>query len=330
MGWAPENRAKLEDFLLKNGRRGAGYDPAKPPCATFDWDMTSIFNDIGEATFYFQVRNFALKLTQVELDALLPVKWEAERKETLQAFANKDAALFAYRMVWFYNKLEEVEGPLVAYPWLVKLYKNLLPAELATLSERVLAHELRKPGEKCTTIELTHPKEPPIKIRHGIVDSPEMRELYGLLRHEGFDIYVVTASFKGAVEPFAMRYGVRPDHVIGMRLTYMTDGSLGDEVLLPYTYRKGKVEAIKRFVPSPPLFAAGDSDTDVEMLLQESVKLRLILDRKKNPASDIGKLYEKARVSDREHWMIQGRDDYGPDGTASGTWNGTTETRLGP
>ena len=183
-------------------------------------------------------------------------------------------------------------------------------------------------GEKCTTIELTHATEPPIKIRHGIVDSPEMKELYSLLRLNGFDVYVVTASFQGAVQPFAMRYGVRPDHVIGMRLTVRPDGSLSDEVLEPFTYRKGKVQAIAKFVPSPPLFAAGDSDTDVEMLLQESVQLRLVLDRKKNPTSDIGKLYERARVSDREHWMIQGRDDYGADGTASGTWNGTTETRL--
>lgn len=359
-GWAPENRERIERFLREHGTASKACDASRPPCATFDWDMTSIFNDIGEATFYYQVRSLYLKVTPAELEALIPSRFQktgaslAEAKrETVEAFTQlhaagltgpraapakisnekRDAAdLFAYRMVWFYNQLETVDGPLVAYPWLVKLYKNLLPAELARLSELVLAHEVRAPGEACTTVELVHPSDKsavPIKIRQGIVTSPEMKELMGLLRVNGFEVYIVTASFKGAVEPIAMRYGVRPDHVVGMRLTVKPDGSLGDEVLEPFTYRAGKVENIKKFVPSPPLFAAGDSDTDVEMLLQESVQLRLILDRKKSPASDIGKLCERARTSDREHWLIQGRDDYGADGNASGTWNGTTETRLG-
>lgn len=372
-GWAPENRDRIEAFLRENGIHGSHYDPRKPPCATFDGDMTSIFNDLGDATFYRQLDVLALKLSPEALAKMIPercvtrpVDLSAERKETLDAFAALAAAgltgekalaypweekrraleadpelarahaVFRYRMIWFYEQLETVDGPPVAYPWIVKLYQGLAPAEVVALVEGVLRAELRDPekGELCTKEMVAHPgaaswkgKAEPIEIARGIVASPEMKELYAALRQSGFDVYVVTASFRGTVAVLAARYGISSDHVVGIRLAVRPDGMLGDEVLLPITYRQGKPDNIRAFVPSEPLFAAGDSDTDVEMLTMPSVRLRLILDRKKSPTSDIGKLYERARSSDPEHYLIQGRDDYGADGTARGTWNGTTRTR---
>ncbi len=350
-GWAPENRERVEAFIRAHGKDSPGYDPAKPPTVAFDWDMTSIFNDLGDATFFFQLKTLSLKLTPDELAKILPETFvttgeslAAERAETLEAYntllyfshAHPDARtlpaseLFRYRMIQFYERLEKVDGPPVAYPWIVKLFANMSHAEVTALVNTVLQRELRDPAkdERCTKLKITHPDgaSPPIEIAHGIVASPEMKELYSALRENGFDVYVVTASFQPVVATLAAQYGVPADHVIGIRLATRPDGTFTDEVQLPITYRQGKADNIRKFLPREPIFSAGDSDTDVEMLTMPSVQLRLILDRKKKPESDIGRLYEKARVSDPEHWLIQGRNDYGPDGTALGTWNGTTRT----
>jgi phosphoserine phosphatase len=363
-GWAPENRERMEAFIRAHGKDSPGYDPTKAPTVAFDWDMTSIFNDLGDATFYFQIKSLSLKLSPEGLARILPEKYvttgaslAAERQETLDAYkvlvdaklvgAGRDFGIpgstnvhdtrivhafdvFRYRMIWFYERLEEVDGPPVAYPWIVKLFAGFTPAEVTRLVERVLSEQLRDPAkmESCAKLKVEHPHgAPPIDIAQGIVASPEMRELYRTLRENGFDVYVVTASFGSVVATLAAaQYGVPDDHVVGIRLATRPDGTFTDEVQLPITYRQGKADNIRKFLPREPILSAGDSDTDVEMLTMPSVQLRLILDRKKKPDSDIGKLYEKARVSDPEHWLIQGRNDYGPDGTALGTWNGTTRT----
>jgi phosphoserine phosphatase len=361
LGWAPENKARVDAFLAEHGKFGSHYDPKARPCAVFDWDMTSIFDDVGDATFYYQVQKLALALSPDELAAILPEKHTsgeslaAEREETLAAYRTLVTAglvgldhplearptgpplgdaydTFVYRMLWFYDELDAKDGALVAYPWVVRLYANLTPERVRELMDRVLAYELVDPakGGRCTTREIAHPegKLPPIKIRHGIVANVEMKELYSVLRANGFDVWVCTASFQGTVQAIAGRvYDVPADHVVGIRLETRADGSFTDRVVFPITYRQGKVDNIKASLPRLPILTGGDSDTDVEMLTMPSIELRIIMDRKKSPASDIGKLYERARVSDPEHYLIQGRNDFDASGTALGTWNGTTVTR---
>lgn len=362
-GWAPANRDRVEAFLLAQGIYGNAYDPQRPPVAVFDWDNTSIFNDIGDATFQYQVRALGLKLDPADLGRILPetlgldrTPSGAQRDEAMEAYAllhkanlvgadalrvpwerkwaaiQRDDALrrayavLCHRLIWFYQTLEAVDGAATAYPWVTRFYAGFGPHEVRTLVERVLADELRDPnrGEACTKVRIDHPDpgQTAMTIKLGLVFTEEVRELMAALRAHGFDVYVVTASFGPVVAAAAARYGVPDDHVIGMRLERRADGAFADRPIPPATYRQGKVDAIRAFAPRDPVFAAGDSDTDVEMLLMPSVQLRLIIDRKRK--GDIGRLAAKGRRGDAGY-LLQGRADYDAD-AAKGAWNGTTAT----
>jgi len=59
-GWLPENRARLDALLRTRGVTSPGYDPAHRPVATFDWDNTMMWNDIGDLTMAWMLRHDAI------------------------------------------------------------------------------------------------------------------------------------------------------------------------------------------------------------------------------------------------------------------------------
>ena len=54
--WYGNNRTTLDSFMEANGKNSSGYDSAHKPVAVFDWDNTTMKNDIGDATTYAPVR----------------------------------------------------------------------------------------------------------------------------------------------------------------------------------------------------------------------------------------------------------------------------------
>jgi HAD superfamily phosphoserine phosphatase-like hydrolase len=155
-------------------------------------------------------------------------------------------------------------------------------------------------------------------FRSGLRVQPEMQDLMESLRAAGIDVYIVTASLKQLVEVFAgagnFGYNVPADHVIGMEVE-LKDGMLQPAYKAGWVQpeRAGKVEAIRRRLGrlGEPVFAAGDSDGDVEMATRFSgMKLTLILNRVKG--GDIGKLCRQAAEEmDRPapRYILQGRNE---------------------
>jgi phosphoserine phosphatase len=78
------------------------------------------------------------------------------------------------------------------------------------------------------------------------------------------------------VEVFAQRYGIGAERIIGVRLQKDDAGRLLPKLDGPLTFRAGKVEAIKKYIGIKPMFAAGDTDTDIEML--QAARFRLLID----------------------------------------------------
>lgn len=66
--WEEKLYARLSQLIAENGKDSSDYDPNNKPYAVFDWDNTTIINDIGEATFTYQIANLAFKMTPEQFD----------------------------------------------------------------------------------------------------------------------------------------------------------------------------------------------------------------------------------------------------------------------
>ncbi|MGW7459291.1 haloacid dehalogenase-like hydrolase [Streptomyces sp. NPDC054797] len=133
----------------------------------------------------------------------------------------------------------------------------------------------------------------------------QQKDLVNTLRKAGFDVWISSASPQPVVEVWAKGVGIDADHVVGIRNTTERGGkftshlqgcgSVPDGADTMTTYIDGKrcwinqeVYGIRgaaaETVQPParrPVFAAGDSDTDVSFL-RDATALRLVVNRNKN------------------------------------------------
>lgn len=104
----------------------------------------------------------------------------------------------------------------------------------------------------------------------------EVRELIQLMHEKKFEVYIVTASIKWAVEPGAMLFGIPSERVVGIR-TRVENGNITEEQEGPITYKAGKVSGLLEATGgAAPCFCAGNTEGDLP-LLDASLGLRLVL-----------------------------------------------------
>jgi phosphoserine phosphatase len=169
----------------------------------------------------------------------------------------------------------------------------LTTPDVKKATEATLDLELKQPiGKETIQLDEHDPKK--LTVNQGIRYYPEMKELVLKFQNAGFDVWVVSASTQWIVEVAAKKVGVHANRVLGILLDVDKKQRLTSKILR-LTYRKGKADAILKDIGKTPVFAAGDSNTDIEMLLLGSGP-RLVIDRGKKPLMDIAK--EKA-------WLIQ-------------------------
>jgi phosphoserine phosphatase len=208
--------------------------------------------------------------------------------------------------------------------------------EVQALAKEALDDALPRASEKVTLKNETPlERKVPIKsytYKAGLRITKEIVATMDLQRRSGWDVWVVTASFEPVIQFMAGAngFGVPEGHVIGVRL--QTDaagkyvGKLSEEPGYALTQRMGKAIVIRNYIKKAPLFVAGDSDGDYEMMTQfPETKLILVVNRLKG--GDIGSLYKEAIPGqgrpDRVV-LLQGRDEN------SGEWRPFPETiKLG-
>jgi phosphoserine phosphatase len=95
----------------------------------------------------------------------------------------------------------------------------------------------------------------------------EMGRLVQSLQANGWIVRVVTASPAPLVQPLARRFGVPPDHVLGVASRVSPQGRFLAELVEPVTIGPGKLAAIQAHAGRDPMFAAGDSASDQPMML---------------------------------------------------------------
>jgi len=214
-----------------------------------------------------------------------------------------------------------------AYLWELYLLTGFTIDEVKAIAREAISYEL---ANQIGSHTLHSP--PGLKTKAGVVSYsfnsglrvfPEMQNFISTCRGRGIEVYIVSASYKPVVEVFSgvgtFGYNLAPENVIGMELATDADGKIISEYKAGWvkTVRGGKVEAINRAIKTlpgknhDPLFAAGDSDGDIEMLTQfKDMKLSLIWNRAKG--GEVGKLSKQAvdeMESSSPRFILQGRDE---------------------
>ena len=125
----------------------------------------------------------------------------------------------------------------------------------------------------------------------GLPIFASQRRLIDHLRSLNFEIYVVTASIKWAVEPAAARLGIDADHVLGITTHVSAAGVVGTEWTLPITWREGKAERLLQATGGRrPVLASGNTYGDIA-LLESATDVRLAV----STQSAAGELHEEER-----------------------------------
>jgi len=92
------------------------------------------------------------------------------------------------------------------------------------------------------------------------------KKLVQWLKERGVRVFVVTASIKWAVEPFAELLGLHYDDVIGVE-TIVENGIITDKQSGFITWKEGKAQSIlERTQGIPPLFCSGNTMGDAALL----------------------------------------------------------------
>lgn len=181
-------------------------------------------------------------------------------------------------------------------PDLIRRMKPLSNVSLEYVQMRVLFFEgdtvqgVRDRGEQC------------FNERYRDKIFPPMKELISLLKNNGFEIWIVSASPEAMYQQFlAKAFGIPVTNVIGVK-SVVRGGRITAEIVRPVPQDRGKKEAIETFVQETPLFAAGNSRGDREMI-ESSRGIRMII----NPDEHVekGETESVASYARRNRWLIE-------------------------
>ncbi len=170
--------------------------------------------------------------------------WDADAGETFFDWQIRNCPLPAFRGVDPWQRYHDLKNPdpRVGYVW------------LAQINAGQTLDQVRAWAAQCFQEAGAWP----------VFES--QRRLIDKLRSLDFEIYVVTASVKWAVEPVAALLGIDFDHVIGIE-TEVIDGIVTDIVRPPVTWREGKPEGLLKHTNGiRPILSAGNTYGDIALL----------------------------------------------------------------
>lgn len=299
--WVASHRASIERMMEEQGKSSPSYSAASKPVAVFDWDNTMILNDIGEGTFMHLADTMGFSFDD-NFWKLIPSRYRSELRRRYAAAAalpadqrHADPDYQAYRklLIQSYWHLCETKGDAVCYPWAAQIMTGLTVEQVRAAGRAAMEKELAAPVGK-EKLALGADDRSPLTVNRGIRYYPQMVRLISELQDAGFEVWIVSASAQWVVEEAAAGAGLRNVKVLGMLPAVNESGAL-TPMMLRVTYRKGKADAIRSVIGKEPVFVAGDSMTDYEMMRMGSGP-RLLIDRNKKELLDAASKHE---------WLVQ-------------------------
>lgn len=311
-GWYGDNRDRINEMVSKLGTCGkAGSVADGAPLALFDWDNTMVKNDIGNATFFWMLRNSKMRqpangdwtttsqyLTAPAAAALaaacsglgapgqpLPTGSNAGCADELTSVYLNHQTRTGTAAFANYNHRRIT--PSAA--WGAQLLAGWTDTDVSGFAQEARKQNLDAPEGAEQQVGTTQ--------QTGWVRYYEqMRDLVGTLQADGFDVRIVSASPEPVAQVWAAEVGIPADRVMGTRTDH--DGDVltthltfcGGEPSIPFN--EGKRCRINQQVfgvagaaafdqlpePRRQVFAAGDSDGDATFIT-DATALRLVINR---------------------------------------------------
>lgn len=320
--WDPQIRSNLNSLLTAYQKTGS--------YAVFDFDKTTIVNDVSQALWVYQVEHLRFAdapahafmdgipdgnrplgdITFAEMGETLQEEYtqlmalKAEGKTLEQIHATDTYKDFRARMAALLANMDEVFGYEVSFLWMPGLLAGFTEAEARKVVREALADQLGE--DKLEVQEWTSPdgrwSSP---VERGIWLSPEMKDLYGCLASHGITAYVCSASLELIVEELAcdpkLGLGLPPEQVYGLRFVPGATLAARFDPSIPQPLKQGKVTCIltqiaPRHGNREPILVGGDSNGDVPMLTAfGETRYALVIDAGRSPESKIGQLARQAR-----------------------------------
>jgi len=333
--WFGTNRTDLMAWLATAGCASPGYSPAHKPVALFDWDNTISKNDFGDAfTFYLiahdkvrQPPNQDWKQTSAYMTDAAAAALTAAcgtsvaagdplPTSTNTACADEMLSIYVDGVTsggqaafagWNYRWVEPT------YAWTAQLAAGYTHAELQQFAADAINPQL---GAAQGAVQTVGTKS----LNGWLRIYDQIKDLIAVAQSEGYDTWIITASPQDVIQTFSPLVGIAPDHVIGIRsltdgagkVTYHFEGcgTVADDTgaMIPYIEGKrcwvnkvvfGDTSAsamLKRLDGERQVFAAGDSDTDIEFLRDASY--RLVINRQKK------ELMCNAYYNEHDRWRV--------------------------
>jgi phosphoserine phosphatase len=272
-GWTPENRRALTAILERYGQGGPEFNPARPPIAAFDWDDTVIEHDIGDALLFYQIDHLAFAFDAPGFWELIPDGLRDPWRTAVhplrslsvdQARTHPSYPTYRYLGYRLYRAMLEAP-PKIGYPWFTQILLGLTVPQVHALTEATLEHGLRL----TLSEEIIQGPDgcEPVRVRSGLRYRSEMKALIQALQSRGFQVWIVSATNRWAVEVLASRLGIPPGNVVGMA-TEVHKGRITTDLVLPAPCFGGKAVALNAALDQSPrvVVAGGDSPSDEELL----------------------------------------------------------------
>lgn len=317
LAWAGTNRQTLDSWLASKGCNSPGYDPNKKPVALFDWDNTVSKNDFGDAiTFWLVTNNKIIRpaawtdtsgyMTAAGATALgtacdsLAAVGQPLPTSTNSACANEILSMYIDNVTTggqtaFAGHNYRTMEP--TYAWTAQLMAGYTDAEVQQFATAAIMPQLAAAEGTTQTIGTRTGLNGWLRI------YDQSKDLIDAAKSQGYDVWVITASPQPVIQAFAPMAGVAADHVIGIRTTkdsagkrtyaFEGCGGVADGTQAVISYMAGKRCWVNKVVYGDTtanawlrrpdgqrqVFAAGDSDTDIEFM--RDATYRLVVDRNK-------------------------------------------------
>jgi len=318
LAWYGTNREQLTSWLDSVGCESHGYKVNARPVALLDWDNTISKNDFGDAiTFHLISHDKVLQppnqdwkqtsrfMTDAAATALslacgntvpagqpLPTSTNtACADEILSLYIDgKTRAGAAGFAGWNYRRMEPT------YAWTAQLAAGYSHAEFSLMTLEAVVPQLVAP-QGATQVVGTRSVNGWLRI------YDQSADVIRAAQTRGYDVWIITASPQDVIGVLAPLVGVPGERVIGIRSLTDANGKLtahiegcgpvaaGDDSMISYIEGKrcwvnkivfgdNTAGAIKRRPDGRrQVFAAGDSDTDIEFVRDATFKL--VLNRNK-------------------------------------------------
>ncbi len=343
--WEPAVYEALTDMIAREGIQSGNYDPQCRPYAVFDYDNTTIINDITLTLMIYQIENLryafppenafeAFTAAIPDLDKVLDGPGLSARKlgediaadykalngmlkqgmELEQIHSTEEYLDFRAKLEALNEGVENTFDYATLCLWQPSLFSGMSCEELQNLTRESVDHWMAQDG---ISKELWESPDGivAVEISKGLILPMESIHLYKTLKDNGFDIYVCSASLESVVEAMACApqygLGLTPDKVFGIRL---------EEEGYDQTFMEGKTACINKLIAPyhggrAPSLVAGDSNGDYAMLTAfDDLSVGLVFDCKRS--GNIAALVDKANTkmaagtSTRPIYVVQPRDRF--------------------